>query len=535
MNGRCETDPLDRAVDVCDSCFGEFCDNCLLRPKGRRHPVCTECALIASGVRRPLEPRILGAKRTAKKRRAALKKQDGEETPVFEYFDAGDPLDVVEPPVEGKKRKKSTAPDEPVDAEPEDELTEVESHQAAGGLQLKIEQASALDPDAATAEQSSTPAEAAAATDDDEPRAEVDADAAESTETSEPAESPETSGAQAEGDDEASTTESTSAIKKLAELRKRSSDREPAPAPEATRTEPGDTGSPAEPAVATTEPAPQAPAPEPRPEPAVAATPEPARSEPETVVTSTAPDLEPAVATAATADPSPEAQGADEAVGVNDSEAASAEHDAPSIPDETVSRSIDTPAPERSPRPAPRRAAARPKPERPAVSYPGAERRRRKTDGPGDVERPKTTAPMIGEVRTIGSRRSTDVPEPETPAADLDTAGFDETAGLVGSADGAHNAIAEFDAGQPATAGPTPSVPTERRAATAAERADQESGPAAGPNALVNAGNPAGSGPGKADTDAEGNWIPPILRGMAPNVREAKADLPKRNRDDDEG
>jgi hypothetical protein len=30
------------------------------------------------------------------------------------------------------------------------------------------------------------------------------------------------------------------------------------------------------------------------------------------------------------------------------------------------------------------------------------------------------------------------------------------------------------------------------------------------------------------DTDASGNWIPPILRGLAPDARQAKVNLPRR-------
>ena len=95
MNGRCETDPLDRAIDVCDSCYGEFCDACLVRPKGRRHPVCTDCAIIASGVSRESQPDPRGSKRTAKKRRAALKAQPNAEEAVFTYFDADRRNDYV--------------------------------------------------------------------------------------------------------------------------------------------------------------------------------------------------------------------------------------------------------------------------------------------------------------------------------------------------------------------------------------------------------------------------------------------------------
>jgi hypothetical protein len=90
MNGRCENDPIDQAVDVCESCYGEFCEGCLVKPKGRRHPVCTDCALIAAGVRNGERPERLGSKKSVKKRRADLRAQAPDQTKVFQYFDLGD-------------------------------------------------------------------------------------------------------------------------------------------------------------------------------------------------------------------------------------------------------------------------------------------------------------------------------------------------------------------------------------------------------------------------------------------------------------
>ncbi|MFV0257585.1 MAG: hypothetical protein ACK5PP_03935, partial [Acidimicrobiales bacterium] len=105
MNGRCETDPLDAAVDVCQRCFGEFCRACLVKLPGRKHPFCTQCAISASGVRGS-EPAVLrGDRRTAKARRRALKEAEPGH-PSFRFFDeivpTGDepdpePLEVDEP------------------------------------------------------------------------------------------------------------------------------------------------------------------------------------------------------------------------------------------------------------------------------------------------------------------------------------------------------------------------------------------------------------------------------------------------------
>ncbi len=116
MNGRCETDPLDQAVDVCDSCFGEFCHACLVRPKGRRHPVCTDCALIASGVRTGAQPERRGSKRSVKKRREALKENATSETKVFEYFDTEPSADTAATSEsDGQTKPESTDPAEKLD------------------------------------------------------------------------------------------------------------------------------------------------------------------------------------------------------------------------------------------------------------------------------------------------------------------------------------------------------------------------------------------------------------------------------------
>ena len=87
---------------------------------------------------------------------------------------------------------------------------------------------------------------------------------------------------------------------------------------------------------------------------------------------------------------------------------------------------------------------------------------------------------MIGEVRTIGGRRSSDVNDP-TPTPEMEAA-------AVAADAGERNAIEAFDADRPAS----------------------------------------------ADRDAQGNWVPPILRGMAPDAREKKDALPHRRRKDEE-
>ena len=52
MQGRCDNNPLDQAEDVCNECGGEFCAPCLVYPRGqKRPPVCKACAILKSGVR----------------------------------------------------------------------------------------------------------------------------------------------------------------------------------------------------------------------------------------------------------------------------------------------------------------------------------------------------------------------------------------------------------------------------------------------------------------------------------------------------
>ena len=87
MNGRCETDPFDQARNVCGLCYGEFCLSCLVNVKGRKHPLCKECAIIASGIRAGAKPTMRGPKRTAPARRKALLEAPVQDS--FQFFDSG--------------------------------------------------------------------------------------------------------------------------------------------------------------------------------------------------------------------------------------------------------------------------------------------------------------------------------------------------------------------------------------------------------------------------------------------------------------
>ncbi len=80
MNGRCENDALDGAVDVCDACGGEFCQDCLLFPNGnKKAPLCTACAISTSGVRKAAKRPRLQSKSSASKRRKELRKLAAEQ------------------------------------------------------------------------------------------------------------------------------------------------------------------------------------------------------------------------------------------------------------------------------------------------------------------------------------------------------------------------------------------------------------------------------------------------------------------------
>ena len=130
MNGRCETDPFDRAVDVCRMCHGEFCWTCLVETKGNEHPLCRDCALIVGGLRPKTKPKIRGDKKTAKARRKQLRQARDQPRSAtgFTYFDAGDPSSEQEPaPIPGGRRKDDPEPTEDDNNEaPDDNRTPAE-------------------------------------------------------------------------------------------------------------------------------------------------------------------------------------------------------------------------------------------------------------------------------------------------------------------------------------------------------------------------------------------------------------------------
>lgn len=111
MNGRCENDALDAAVDVCDACGGEFCFGCLLFPNGpKKVPLCTACAIGTSGVRKAAKRERLQSRGSASKRRKELRKlAAAEQTQSLVVLD--DLPDIgfdheIEPEPEQKPKKK---------------------------------------------------------------------------------------------------------------------------------------------------------------------------------------------------------------------------------------------------------------------------------------------------------------------------------------------------------------------------------------------------------------------------------------------
>ena len=111
MNGRCESDPFDQAIDVCPSCYGEFCSQCLVETKVRKHPLCRECALIVSGLRGGGKPVVRGDKKSADQRRAALKQKPV--TKAFEYFDVEDQEREAQPVSNRTSNGRWPADDDP--------------------------------------------------------------------------------------------------------------------------------------------------------------------------------------------------------------------------------------------------------------------------------------------------------------------------------------------------------------------------------------------------------------------------------------
>jgi hypothetical protein len=84
MNGYCEYHTFDRAVDVCNVCYGDLCRSCVVMLAGRRHATCKECVIDLSGVRTLARPVERGDKATVKARREQYASVDDDE--YFQFF-----------------------------------------------------------------------------------------------------------------------------------------------------------------------------------------------------------------------------------------------------------------------------------------------------------------------------------------------------------------------------------------------------------------------------------------------------------------
>ena len=444
MNGRCETDPLDRAIDVCDRCFGEFCETHLVRPKGRKHPFCNDCALSASGVRGSAKVELRGDRRTAKQRRKELREAEAalDDEHVFEFFeyepddecipddDERTPIPDLEPAARGDRSSPTTAgtptsraavADEPAADQHDDHSDDRdEPADGASGDPIPLEDTPAT-PAVAQLERLRREAEARAN--------EVDTEPPEQTETAEPA--------------------TTSLVERFAE---------PLPPP------------------------PNRPLPNRQ---------------------STRPQV---------------------------------------------------PSSDRGTRPGRRRRRHRRHDSRRHDSRRHVVRRARGGSAAADADsRPRRpTAPMIGEVRHITGRRATDQSRPTDPSGGGgpvgDHGGNATGANSVGASlpgtGGTLNAVDGFDADRqhesPHSASTSPAPHGPPRAVGGDDRIDAGSNDEARPDTVddgpheresTSSGTTSGDDEVKrADVDDRGNWIPPILRGMAPNAATAKDDLPQRSR-----
>lgn len=447
MNGRCETDPLDRAINVCDSCYGEFCASCLVSPKGRRHPICTECAIAASGVRGRADVTLRGPKKSAKKRREELAnvEPDPMDEEVFTFFDVDRDLDGRD--TDGRDTDGSGVDQEQV-------------HQSKGAKR-KIKKRKATEKVEASQPESQPDGGQAK-----KPRADEQRD-----ETVDAVVDPEAEPLQAELPQSADRDQrtpidqgldlalgdgapSTPAVERLARI-KEEAKRDLEPGADLHAAEP-DASHEVTPDLPVAPPTAVSPAQEAqaREAPAEEAAPEvPAVVEP--VVAVTPP-----------------------------SEIPPSERSAPGAP------GAKSPERQQSDEAAAKAAARRQRRTSSAARAALPDRRKNPTE---EAPAKQLTAPMIGEVRTLGGRRRTDNVEPEP--MQIEGAPLDTESGNAMIA--ALNAIDQFDSDQ----------------------SGSEQG----------GGDESGT-PRKADTDSNGNWVPPVLRGMATDARDAGADLPKRRR-----
>lgn len=82
--GRCDKHAFEASHDLCNDCGREFCPECLVYPFGTsRSPICVDCALTKSGVRKNAGRGRLRSRREVRKERKLLRcrrEEQGEES-----------------------------------------------------------------------------------------------------------------------------------------------------------------------------------------------------------------------------------------------------------------------------------------------------------------------------------------------------------------------------------------------------------------------------------------------------------------------
>ncbi len=82
IDGRCDKHPFETSQDLCNDCGREFCPECLVHPFGpKRAPICLDCALTKSGVRKHAARGKVRSRRVLRKERKLLHKRR-EEQPI---------------------------------------------------------------------------------------------------------------------------------------------------------------------------------------------------------------------------------------------------------------------------------------------------------------------------------------------------------------------------------------------------------------------------------------------------------------------
>ncbi len=445
VNGRCKTDPLDRAEDICEACGDSFCGSCLVFPRGRKKPpVCKECALANSGLRGSGTGSTL-SKREWKKRRKDLQEAleaAPPDEPAMQFFE------LVETTASARGAMNGAASNGA--AVTNTEVSEDVATGLLGGISL--------------ATRFGAPEEFAGLEDQlaDSPAGEPDSQALEQTlpdspPTQDPAEIP---APQPAAPSIPSATARESATELLEKLK--ASKSEPAAEVQTqpgleVQTQPGLD----HPAFANTGPAPLA----------------------------------------NSQYPSPTAPAGSKAPGID------LEID-PFSAGEAKQTAVPSPvAPQPPPQPQPQ--PQPPVSQAEAVSF----------NRSADEEARETAAPSTHQAATNGSQPSQPTPVWTPPAPPPKGTRLNQTssapAPAVPVAPAAPVAAVQIT---PTEVAPVQVAPTEV-APVAPPPAAQPAAPTNQPSAQ------------KADTDATGNWIPPILRGMAPQTEREATPLPKRRQE----